>query len=875
MNRLRAVLTALFVAVVLAPLATGGPAHADEAGDAPLERFGACVRGGGQGSVLMLFDKSGSLRETDPTNARVTSAKYVVGQLARSMDDLPEGRIDIALAGFDTGYERTLDWTELTEGNLDPINADLEAYADRNDGIETDYWSAVDGARRELAARQDADGSGCALMLWFSDGGFAIATRDSERALEDWGGPKPYDPENEMASAAEATAALEAGAEDMCRPGGVADQLRSMDIVSLGIGLSVDAPPEAFDLMRGFTSGEADCGDIVEPKPGEFLMATDVDELILAFDQVLSEGSEVEETPVCVDDECPEGTRTFVLDGSIGKVQGLAQAPIEGTRILVRTRDGETVELERDATSASLPGADLTWEWLSERTLSVELTRDGQSEEWIGPWGLVFVAPSASADPAQSTLRLYGDIAPLWANSDVELRSGAEPAEVRITLVDGDGNTIDPATLSDETTMSVAVLPAGGDARVLAEALAPGEMTEPITVELEDFPPGIGQLWVTLDITTSSWGTGADAVEGTRLEPVRAMFPFNVAVPREFPTIPSRVSFGETETADPVTVTVPLDGEGCVWLGDEVRFTGYPAGLDSATLTSPAADEASCSTTGLELTLAPGDVGNGALVGRAEVFVNAPSSANPLAVTLDFDLQMSRPASQPVLWGTLIGVTLLGIAIPVGILYLTKYLTAKIPGDAVLAGQVRGRVDDSQAFTDRGIDLDVSRMHIAHLANNRRRVDVAGTTLQAKMGLALTEPGYVVVEQPGRAAGGRTAMSSKGDRARLPLAVQGNWTVALDPNAPHTGDVVVTIYTAPGAPAMRELLDDVRSNIRDAVAKLREGLPPDAQSPQHDPWGGGPSGPASHDPWANPPTAPPPNPWQTPPPRPGSGATGW
>ncbi|NLE97510.1 MAG: VWA domain-containing protein [Propionibacterium sp.] len=870
MRRLRALLVALFAAVVLVPLVSAPQAAADEVGDSPLERFGACVRGGGQGSVLMLFDRSTSVRETDPSNARVTAAKYLVNQLAASMDALPEANTDVAIAGFDHVYERSLDWTPLTGSNVGTITADLDAYADRSDGQETDYWNAVDGARQELAGRvSTGEGQDCALMIWFSDGEYVVTRRINDQRIEDWGGLKPYAPDNQMRTPEEAAAARDAGAQDLCRPGGSADQLRSMDIVTLGIGLAVDLDPATFDLMRGFATGEG-CGDITEPPPGEFHMATDVDELLLAFDQVLHEGGDVEETAVCVDTECAEGTRTFVLDGSIGKVQGLAQAPVEGTRILVRTRDGEIAELTRDGTSATLPGAELEWQWLSERTLSIELTRDGQSEEWVGPWGLVFVAPSATADPAQSTLRLYGDIAPTWVNRDVTLRSGAGPAELQLGLVDGEGNAIDPATLSEQTFLSVALL-GPGDPQPLATDLVRDDMTAPLPITLADLAPGPRQLWVSLDITTSSWGTGADAVEGTQLEPIRMTFPLTVLPPEEFPTIASRVSFGETESADPVTVTVPLEGDGCVWLGGETRFTGYPQGLDAATLTSPATDEANCSTTGLELTLSPGDVGNGALVGETEVWLTSPSAAEPIAVSLDFDLQMRRPASQPVLWGTLIGITLLGIAIPVGILYLTKYLTAKIPGTAVLAGRVTGPVDDTRAFTDGGINIDVAQMQMAHLTGNRRRVDVAGTTLQAKMGLALTEPGYVVVEQPGRAVGGRTAMTSKGDLAKLPLAVQGNWTVALDPNAPHTGNVVVTVYTGPGAPGLDELLDDVRANIRDAVAGLREGLPPDAQPPRHDPWGGGPAGPpgpAARDPWANPPQAPPSNPWSNPPPAP-------
>lgn len=867
MRRLFAVLATFIVGLALLPFGAQ-QASADETTDTPLGRFGSCVRGGQAASVLMVFDRSGSLQETDPTNARVTSAQYLVSQLASSMDVLPESNVQLAVSGFDTSYHESLDWTDLTEGNVGTIHSALDEYSEHVRGLETDYWTAVDGARQALAQHQGDTGSDCALLVWFSDGGYALAPRPDEQAIEDWGGLKPYAPDNQLGTDADAEAAREAGIEDMCRPGGVADQLRSMDIVTLGIGLSVDSPESTFDLMRNFSTGEGGCGEVTDPPPGEFAMATDVDELLLAFDQVLSEGGDVVETPVCVAEACPEGTRTFVLDAAIGSVQGLAQAPAEDTRIFVRNPAGENVELtEGEGSSDDLPGASLQWQWLSPRTLSVELTREGQSEDWPGPWGLVFVAPDETADVAQSTLRLHGDVSPVWLNEeDVTLRSGAAPVDLEFGIVDGDGNAVDPGMLSDETTLSVDAILPDGSTRELAPELSPAEFGDPISLELADVGPGALQLRTSLQITTASWTGGGETVPGTQLEPVNTTFNAQVHPPEEFPTIPSRVSFGETESADPVTVTVPLEGEGCVWLGEETTFTGYPQGVDSATLTSPATDESSCGSSELELTLDPGGIANGALVGQTEVLLTSPNAAEPVSVTLDFDLQMRRPASQPVLWGTLIGVTLLGIAIPLGILYLTKYLTSKIPGNAVLAGQVRGRVDDSAAFTDGGVGLSVAEMQIAHLANNRRNVDVAGVNLRAKMGLAFTEPGYVVVDQPGRAAGGRTSMSSKGEKARLPLAVQGNWTVALDPNRPVSGDVVVTVFTSPGAPGLNELYDDVRANIRDAVAKLREGLPPEPEGPGNDPWGGGPSGPGGQpDPWANPPSSPAPNQWSTPP----------
>ena len=76
----------------------------------------------------------------------------------------------------------------------------------------------------------------------------------------------------------------------------------------------------------------------------------------------------------------------------------------------------------------------------------------------------------------------------------------------------------------------------------------------------------------------------------------------------------------------------------------------------------------------------------------------------------------------------------------------------------------------------------------------------------------------------------RDSASSVKGHARLPLAVQGNWCVALDQLNPSQGDVEITVFTAAGGAGLTDLLDDVRSNVGQFVAHLRKSLP-DQSSP--------------------------------------------
>ncbi|WP_158522669.1 vWA domain-containing protein [Tessaracoccus aquimaris] len=856
---------ALGAAVAGALVGIGGVfspvAHAEDPELTPVQRFAACVNGGGQGNVLMLMDMSGSLRDTDPQAGRVKAASVTVNRLAESLAETQGIKVDMAVAGFSTGYERTLDWTPLTPESTGKINSDIESYASKNNGVDTDYWSAMDGVRKEFSARTKDQANSCNMLLWFSDGEFSLNVRKSDSDVQRWGGVKPWAPDNRLRSKSAVQEALTSGQNDLCRPGGLADQVRSLDIITVGLGLAVDAPPESFNLMKGISTGQGTaCGEQTTPTPGEFLMATDVDDLIFTFITALEEGKGGE-NPVCVDSECPEGTRTFVLDGSIGAVNATAKAPIDGTRIYLKTRTGESLELTQGKGEKDLGGSTLTWEWVTPRVLTFDLTRKSP-DNWAGPWGIVFVADQKSDELAKSSITLKGDISPILANrADLAPRIGEAPVELKLGTVDRNGERIDPTTLSNETTMDVKLF-SGGETTALASGLKKADIEKPLELNLDDLKPGVAELVLTLDVTTESWQEGGETIPGTKLEPRHASIPLNILPPVNFPSIPDRISFGSTEKPDPVTVQVPLDGEGCAWLAGETKFTGYPEGLDKAKLFSPASGKDSCASGNLELTLDPGGLGNGSFTGTTTVMLAAKdSTAEPVAVDLAFDLSQTRPVSQPVLWTTLIGVILLGVAIPVGILYLVKFLTSKIPGNAVLAGSVSGPVDDHGAFTDNGVPLGVANLTVAHLTNNRREVTVAGKTLKAKMGMALTEPGHVEVETPGPSAGGRTSLQSVKGNAKLPLAVQGNWMVALDPQRPMSGPVEVTVFTAPGSPGFKDLLEDVRANIRTSVAKLREGLPPDQAGPSSDPWGGGGGGSApAADPWATP-KAPASDPW--------------
>jgi hypothetical protein len=125
---------------------------------------------------------------------------------------------------------------------------------------------------------------------------------------------------------------------DICRPGGVADQLRSSQVALFGIGLQGSSGSAGdFLFMESVATGEsrsdaAACGKLVDPVPGEFHLATDIDSLLLAFDGISSPGSRpiTQDAGICQVSVCIDKAHRFVLIIDAG-VRVLATA--DGTKL--------------------------------------------------------------------------------------------------------------------------------------------------------------------------------------------------------------------------------------------------------------------------------------------------------------------------------------------------------------------------------------------------------------------------------------------------------------------------------------------------------------------------------------------------------------
>ncbi|CAN5278759.1 hypothetical protein BH09ACT11_BH09ACT11_06540 [soil metagenome] len=823
------------VPTVLASLVTlvlvGLPqaASAANTGREAVQRFGSCLAAGGSGHLVLLLDTSGSLRETDPGDFRVEAATYLIEQLS-SFTEQSGTQLEVAVAGFSDSFDVTLGWTNLAGGGTSQVLGAVDEYTERDSGIETDYWVAVNGARKYLTEKAAPDD--CSALVWLSDGVYDLVPRDTDQERDTYGTTKQYGPEVSLTSEDAARRLEVAGSEDLCRVGGVADALRVEGITTLAIGLKGKLEASDFGLMKGIAigggSGREKCGAQDGRRSGAFVLADDVGSLFFAFDEIVDPDHLpiTNETNFCQGQVCSEFAHEFVLDPSITSVRVLGGSDLEKFFAVVISPSGKEVRIDPISNiSGEGAGFEVGGSWLSNSVFSIVLDRTAD-QGWTGAWKVVFVDPdSTDAGTARTNIRLYGDLLPAWTNNDdLNLVAGAT-APMQFGLQREDGTSVDPDSIEGSIEIDAQLEYADGTTIPIASALSAADLGDPVALDLSAAPVGKATVHLTLGLTTAPAGSRP----GTTLEPQAVDYRTVVAAPPSYPSLAEILDFGVGDSADPATSEMGVYGGGCVWLASSESLT-LPDGLSSVAVDSDATSEVECAEERIELTLTPDGLGTGLASGTLHFMAKpANSAADPIPVTVNYRYEMERPPNETIRWFVFVVFLLLGLLIPLVLLLFVKWLTARVPGPSLSWLAVSGPVTPDGSFLDQ-MTPNTSDIQAKSLEGSDRRLVrlTARTTLRAKSKKwALAAPGHVVVE------GGRFT-SSVGDY--LPLAVQNHWLAVLDP-VDQSGQVEVVFLLTSGGEALQDLVSDARANLPEAVSRLRGELGiPTTPSSLEDSW---------------------------------------
>ena len=824
------------------------PAVAETPAQSGSQRFAACLNAGRSGDLLVLMDESASLRvatdlpASDPDDVRVPATQMMLQRLASSAD---QAGIDlsVSLASFGTRYDAMGgEWTPLTNASLPGVLERVEAFRDKDRAQGTDYWLGLDGARSAFVERQ-AGQDRCQAIVFFSDGALDIqpGPEDGQEVQ-----PRPYAPQNKLSSREDKAAATAAAAESLCRPGGLADQIRTSGIVTLGVGLSVDRPDTTFDLMRGIATGARggqSCGEQLTPTPGEFTKADSIDAMIFALTEVLGAG-QTQEMPVCQGEVCAEGAHSLVLDATVSQVDVIGTAEVDGAAVSVMAPDGTRSDLARGASDAAplgIPGVQGTYRWLSDRTVSLNLTAEGSSV-WTGQWQIAFVDPKASSAGKQSrtSISVRGDLVPRWVPSDAAPVRVGTPLVGSLQITNGRGESIEPASILGSVLLDAAWVDPQAAEAPLVTGLTKERLGEQITID--PTAEGAHILWLKLDVTTAP-ATLADGstVPGTALAPVAVDVPIPVLAPLGYPEVGARVDFGKITGEVKGSGELAVAGPGCVWLDTaSVKVDAAPESVNGVQVSSPASSRESCQRLEdgakgvLSLQLTADDGGNGGLNGTLAVaLVPLEEGGEVRSATVAFGADLSKPLNTGNFVLALITALLMGPLIPIGLLYLYKYLFAsKIPARSLQPLVIPVTLKNGRVERD-GAPLALTRDDERELASipagGTRSLTVGGYALKTTIGASPMGPGHVVVEGPAGTVGAsdvERAPFGKARQARLPLDVHNHWAVVVQPGDASRATLLMLLSGSAGPDQKEALVNSASTLLPGMVERLaRETAP--------------------------------------------------
>ena len=892
-SRIGLLLRCLAVAMLIGAFSGWAAPSADaEPTGGGAKRFGACLASQKTGDLLLLFDESSSLQETDPQAARVQAARYLLQTLGKYADRVG-ANLEVASAGFSDTYAPEHDWTKLTGSTADQVSSELSSIAGKNTGIDTDYWLALDGARQELATRGPGANGGqrCQAIAWFSDGKIDFTPRATS---------KPYADGVNLDSPTGIDDTTKRAVDSICRPGGLADQLRSSGIIMLGIGLGANKTPSDFDVMSAIStahglSGMA-CGKITDPVPGDFYPVSNIDDMLFGFDALNPDPGTTQQGPVCQLQVCPEARHNFVLDRSIKTVNILGSGGVAGVVPYLISPSGKTLELPRKdgRNTADIDGVPVTYEWQSESAQTISLQNTG-APQWAGQWAIVYVDTTGQHPDAVSKVSIHitTDIFPALTGADkVSWRSGQVLKGLTFGLVDGQGKPMQPTDLAGTATMSAALVPDGAAPIPLLQSVAKDDIANPVDADLTKVTPGHAVLRMSLVITTApaTDPSGAQIAPGTQLSPQDVDVPVQILPKLGLPTPGERIDFGTVQAAKGATAPLNITGPGCAWIADAdaAKVVAAPDDIGTPRVTSTANSAQNCmkvqagQTAQLPVTLRTDHDGHGGLNGTVPVHVAAldnPSDAQ--VVEVPFVASLIQPLNTTNFVLVLIAALLLGPGIPLALLYASKWWVSKIPDTPMLAERIEVEVNDDVVLRDGEpfamADTDLIQP-VPGMAGGTRKLSVQGVTLTATMGRSPFGAGYVTVDADGLVSVGSElpATDSTGLRAVLPLAVHNKWVVLHDPRGPANVAEVLLLVSGRTDTATRErLYEDVARRLPELLNGLRLRAVQAGLAAAHDEPGQGvspfgdarPGVPVAHDPFestgpirSGSPGAPPPRP---------------
>lgn len=795
-----------------------------------LSPLAACVEERGALSVLMVFDESGSLKSgpngtpgTDPDNRRIDAAKALLNaleNLARGSSDVAAPSVELAIAGFERDYVLRFGWSRVDAESRPKLEANIDSFATRNTGIDTDFALAMRGIQRDLARRSAerlASGSpACMAAVLLTDGDYSIQRRSVSQF-------KSYAPYADISTDTGVMDAIARGESTLCDGGGTVDQIRRDGVFLITVALSRDISATYQNFIQGFserTSGPSPCGTL-SPNGAHF-SSPDSDELVRVFDEIgslLQDGSlypygQAVAIPCVPAPPCVRAEFSFEVDPALSKLHILAEASAtEGIAIEVVASSGQGAfkAQPNDAPGATdLAGVRATYAWLAPGALVIDLEPPAESASasspWRGIWKVRFWDESGQNPglTGDAQIFVFGGLQPQFVAPKRLVRG--EATQIVVAVVDDAGS---PAPLSTDlrtvTLVGEAVDPETGESDLL-EFVPEGDRFFASYTPGDDLEASALNLSATLNVTLH-----LDAGELT-LTPVTRYKVIALRLPEDYPQIlQTSVDFGavalrgrdETNAAAELVVRGG-NSDGCVWfsLGADLSAPDgvKVGGLDTS---PPAQSPDACipveagSTRRVQVSLAlkGKDSGNrnGAVTGGPLVaHLTSESTSREDRQSLPIKLAVYVPPRKALLLGILALMLALGVLAPLGVAHLANSRAARFnPSDMLRLANVAITITADGVWrqaTTANPAVPLTSINPDEFTNfpgsdlPERALTSSPLMFEARTARSPLSPPHGMATAAGRLLVSGTDTGTVAEKVAVPLELNGVWVLVLEPS---------------------------------------------------------------------------------------------
>lgn len=587
-----------------------------------------CVSKHGRLAALFLIDQSGSLQETDPLDRRVQAIKAAVAALSLNTElktiNENDYVLEVRFDGFGLGYTSSGIWHTLALNSNAEIEQEIEAFANRDNESQTDYKTGLEEASRALTEHETISGEKtCKLLVWLSDGELFLGNEDSDAV------------ELDAASA-------------MCEPdNGIADQMRSQEIYTIGFGLttSTGLQPD-FNLMEGLVTGAFNCG--TRAGYGQFVKVEGADALIEALFRDLSPiPPNAQPVTACRDEmtniECAEFR--FSTRPPLDRVKMIVNTTTEINTAEVIEPDGTKTPFLKNGIAVSANSSAVSSTPLYQLTSLISIKVQASAVPY-GEWVVQFRGPAAR--DALISASFFSDVIATIEGSNPLLidRDNPKPIVVRVSELGIQGLQIPGGSSSIAEFDSPPSLEA---------TMTIGSETVSTNVIVSDADQGIFEILLSAPTLKNVGPLGS-----IRIRPVARLDGIEIAFADSYRDVKILLGDGmpvvKVATASDIDsdgfskisiqIAGPEEGSGSARLGTDFEVLDAPQGSTGSSFSlrvgTPQVTLNAGETTTLAAEFDPAFSANGNLKFRLNLTLEGRNQKT-LSVPLDLEVMMTRP----------------------------------------------------------------------------------------------------------------------------------------------------------------------------------------------------------------------------------------